>query len=42
MGVYEKIDSEAYIDKEYICLKNNIELLYFILGRANLHWIFFS
>ena len=34
MVVYEKIYLEAYINKEYICLKNDIAPLYFPLEKA--------
>ena len=36
--VHEKIYLEVEINNQYICLRNNIELLYFILGRAELRW----
>ena len=29
-------------NNQYICLKNNIELSFFTLGRAELHWNFSS
>ena len=39
---YEKIYLEVYINNQYICVKNNTAHLYFILGRAELHWNFSS
>ena len=42
MMVYEKIYCEAYRNDQYIWHKNNIAQLYFILGRAELHWNFSS
>ena len=36
--VYEKMYLKTYMNKEYICLKNNTGQLYFILGRAGLCW----
>ena len=35
MVVYEKIYFEAYTNDQYICHKNNIEQLYFILGSGS-------
>ena len=34
--VCEKIYLEAYINNQYICLKNNTVQLQFVLGRADL------
>ena len=42
MVVYEKIYFKAYTNDLYISHKNNIAQLYFILGRAKLHWKFSS
>ena len=42
MVVYEKIYFEAYTNDQYIWFKNNIALLYFILGRAELCFKFSS
>ena len=42
MVVYDKIYFEAYRNGQYIWNKNNIAQLYFILGRAKLHWNFSS
>ena len=42
MVVYEEIYLEGYINNQCIWLKNNITQLYFILGRAELHWNFSS
>ena len=42
MVAYEKIYFEAYTNDQYISHKNNIAQLYFILGRAELHWNFSS
>ena len=42
MVVNEKIYLEAYINKEYISLKNNTAQLYLISRTANLHWNFSS
>ena len=42
MVIHEKIYLEAEMKKQYIWLKNNIELSYFILGRAKLYWTFSS
>ena len=42
MVVYEKIYFAAYTNDLYISYKNNIAQLYFILGRAELHWNFSS
>ena len=42
MVVYEKIYFEAYTNDQYIWHKNNIAQLYFISGRAELHWKFSS
>ena len=42
MVVCEKIYLEAYTNDLYISYKNNIAQLYFILGRAELHWKFSS
>ena len=42
MAVYEKIYFKAYTNGLNISHKNNIAQLYFILGRANLHWNFSS
>ena len=36
--VYEKKYFAVCINKEYICLKNNIAQLYHILGGADLGW----
>ena len=33
---------EAYTNDQYIWNKNNTEHLYFILGKAELHWNFSS
>ena len=33
---------EAQINMEYICLKNNTAQLYFVLGRVDLDFNFFS
>ena len=33
---------EVQINMEYICLKNNTAQLYFVLGRVDLDFIFFS
>ena len=38
MEIYEKIYFEAEINNQYLYLKNNVELLYFIFGRAKLRW----
>ena len=40
--IYEKIYSEAYINNQYIWLKNSTAELYFIFGRASLGWNFSS
>ena len=40
MAVYDKICCKAYTNDQYISHKNNIVQLYFILGTAELHWIF--
>ena len=37
MVFYEKIYLEAYIDNQYICLKNNTARIIFLLGRADLY-----
>ena len=42
MVVYEKISFDAYTNNQYICLKNNIGELYFILVRADKRWHFSS
>ena len=44
MSIYQKIDLylEAYINNQYIELKNNTAQLYIILGRAKLHGSFSS
>ena len=42
MVVYKKIYFKAYTNDLYISHKNNIAQLYFILGRAELHWNFSS
>ena len=42
MVVCEKIYLASQINNQYIYLKNNIEQLYFILGRVELHWSFCS
>ena len=42
MAIYEKIYFQEYINNQYIWHKNNTAQLYFILGRADLHWNFFS
>ena len=42
MVIYKKIYLEVYKNKEYMCLKNNIAHLYFILRRAHLPLNFFS
>ena len=41
-GLWENIFGSINKKNQYIHLKNNIELLYFILGRAELHWTFSS
>ena len=38
MVVYEEKYFEAYTNDQYFWHKNNIARLYFILGRAELHW----
>ena len=42
MTIYKEIYLEAYINKEYICLKNNTAHLYFILRTAHKQGTFFS
>ena len=42
MVVYEKIYFKTYTNDLYISDKNNTAQLYFILGRAELHWNFTS
>ena len=42
MVVYEKIYFKACTNGQYISHKNNVVQLYFILGRAELHWNFSS
>ena len=42
MVVYEKRYFKAYTDDLYFSHKNNIAQLYFISGRAKLHWNFSS
>ena len=42
MVVYEKKYFEAYTNDQYIRHKNNIAQLFFILGRAELHWKLFQ
>ena len=42
MVVYEKIYFKAYTNDLYISHKNNFAQLYFISGRAELHWNFSS
>ena len=42
MVVYEKIYFKAYTNDEYISDRNKIVQLYFILGTAELRWIFSS
>ena len=42
MVVYEKIYFKAYTNDLCITYKNNIAQLYFIVGRAELRWNFFS
>ena len=42
MVVNEKKYFEVYANDQYIWHKNNIAQLYFILGRAEVHWNFSS
>ena len=42
IGVYEKICFQSEINTQYNWLQNNTVQLYFILGRAELHWNFSS